>query len=288
MDKNRICIDVGGTKTRVALISTNQVIMKREDFATDPDNPESTLDRIVRTVKGWDIGKKDVYMCAPGPFNEDNTMILTTSNLPGWNRYPIIQTLREKLGTTVKMINDANAAALGESIIHKQFENILYFTVSTGFGGGFVHGEKLYTGEYNTAFEIKDYIVEKPKKLKYGNLKGLEDFVSGTGIAKLANLNGLNIKDASEVFKLAGDENEIALEILEYVETTISNFLKNLSFIINPGAIILGGSVVLRNSNLFNNIIEKYYDGSDHLLDRTKIFLASEDGSSGLLGLTIA
>ncbi len=169
----------------------------------------------------------------------------------------------------------------------EKYNNVLYFTISTGFGAGLSINKKIFEGEYNTAFEIKDIIIQKPLNLEYGNLNGLEDFTSGTGIYKLAKLNGLGVKNTKEVFEIAKEGNKIANDILEYVQDTIVNFFTNCCYLINPGVIVLGGSVILNNSEFYQGIKEKLAQKDDVLINKTKIKLADKEGNSGLIGLTL-
>ncbi|MFV0288231.1 MAG: ROK family protein [Mycoplasmatales bacterium] len=280
---SKVCIDIGGTNIRVAVIENNKVLSK-EVFTTKPNNPEENMQQIIKVIKSYNFQVTKIYICAPGPLDEANTMIIYAPNLPGWNNYPFVTILEQELQIKVYLINDANAATLGEAIIHKQYQTVIFFTVSTGFGGGLAIKQKIYQGEYNTAFEIKDYIVEKPNNLISGNLNGLEDFCSGTGIYKLAKLNNMNVRSAKDVFEVA-NTNFTAKLVLDYVAQTIANFMKNISYLFNPGVIVFGGSVMLNNEDFFHKVVNLYYVEDSLLINKTKVVKAESQGNSGLIGL---
>ena len=52
--KYAVAIDIGGTNTRVALVNENLEITDRQQFATNPEDPEETLGKIADVVKGYD------------------------------------------------------------------------------------------------------------------------------------------------------------------------------------------------------------------------------------------
>ncbi len=282
----KYCIDLGGTNIRLALIEEKK-ILKKESFSTNSQDPKENINQILNFYKENDLDVDNVYICCPGPLNEKGDMIVESPNLPGWNNYDFKKEIEEALKVSLHIVNDANAATLGEALIHENYKNVVYFTISTGFGGGFCINKNIYDGEYNTAFEIKDYIVELPKDLKYDNLFGLEDLTSGTGIYKLAKINGLEVQSAKEVFELYKQNDEVAVKIYNYCKDTIAKFLKNTIYMLNPGIIVMGGSVVLKNEEFFEDIKKVVYKDDENLIKKTDIKLAHKSGDSGLLGLTL-
>ena len=53
--------------------------------------------------------------CFPGIIDKDN-MVTTANNLPDWTMKPIRQYLQDRFGVPVKLLHDAQGAALGEAI----------------------------------------------------------------------------------------------------------------------------------------------------------------------------
>jgi len=48
--KYAVAIDIGGTNTRVALVNEKLEITDRQQFSTNPENPEETLGKIAEVI----------------------------------------------------------------------------------------------------------------------------------------------------------------------------------------------------------------------------------------------
>lgn len=61
--KYAIGVDIGGTNTRVALIDEDFNLAKRVQFATDPKDPEGTLQKVARrrnwSLQTWKTGQSN-------------------------------------------------------------------------------------------------------------------------------------------------------------------------------------------------------------------------------------
>lgn len=62
-------------------------------------------------------------------------------------------------GCPVKVVNDANAAALGEMWLGggKGYSNVVFVTLGTGVGGGIIVDSKLLTGVHGSGGEIRPH-----------------------------------------------------------------------------------------------------------------------------------
>ena len=63
-------------------------------------------------------------------------MVTTANNLPDWAMKPIRQFLEERFGVPVKLLHDAQGAALGEAIFGaaRHTDRFVYFIWGTGIG----------------------------------------------------------------------------------------------------------------------------------------------------------
>ena len=81
--KYAVAIDIGGTNTRVALVNEKLEITDRQQFSTNPENPEETLGKIAEVIKGYNHEIVGVGMSCPGPLDLVNARIITPPNLRG-------------------------------------------------------------------------------------------------------------------------------------------------------------------------------------------------------------
>ncbi len=140
-------IEAGGTKFVCAVADEN---LNNIDRMTTPTlEPEKTLEESISFFKKYEIEKLGIGTFGPldiHPESPDYGMIQNTPKLK-WRNVNLYKAFHEALGVPVKIDTDVNAAALGEYIdgygIDKR--SVLYITIGTGIGAGFVlNGETLY------------------------------------------------------------------------------------------------------------------------------------------------
>lgn len=138
-------IDIGGTKIAIALATPDCEIVTQFSFPTQaadgaPKILERTLDHLENLIGQEQARLTNVGIGCAGPLDTARGMTLSLPNLPGWNEFPIVEIVRERLGVPVVFDNDANAAALAEHRFGagRGFDNLVYVTISTGIGGGIV------------------------------------------------------------------------------------------------------------------------------------------------------
>ncbi len=245
-----IAIDVGGTNTRVALVDSHMNIVDRKQFTTNPMHPDITLDEIVKIIAAYDHNICGIGMSCPGPLDLIEGKVLTPPNLRGaWHNYPIASKLKSQTGLPTFLNNDANLAALGEATVGAGSKhNIVQFlTISTGIGAGLVIDKQIFIGSRGYAMEVANSIMMEGGPVQ-GALKpgAIEAICSGTAITTRARNLGLDVNHAGDVNSLALSGNKDALQIMNEAKTYLANFIATLYGVIDPGIVILGGSVALK------------------------------------------
>ncbi len=142
-----IAVDIGGTKTLVALFDEDGNIVKQAQCETDQDY-QVFLEHLCKTidsVKLEDTKLSAMAIAAPGKIDYDKGIVSRFGNLP-WKDVKFQDDLcLETDGIPVIVDNDANFGALGEAVVgagagHKK---VLYLTLSTGIGSGVAVNGKL-------------------------------------------------------------------------------------------------------------------------------------------------
>ena len=114
-------IDLGGTNIVAGVVDENYKIIAKESCKTNVPRPEEEIcdDMALVAKKALAAAKLTnddisfVGIGVPGAVNGETGMIEYAANL-GFHNWPIVKMMEERLGTKVKIENDANAAALGE------------------------------------------------------------------------------------------------------------------------------------------------------------------------------
>jgi Transcriptional regulator/sugar kinase len=240
-----LTIDIGGTKTLIALFSDNGEIKKQIKFATS-QNPSEFLDQLLLEISNMTAETTEQIMCisiaVPGPVEDGKT--LWYGNLD-WSDTDIREELEKRFsGVLVIAENDANLAGLSEAHALDSHPKIaLYLTISTGIGGGVVADGRIDAGMRRSE------VGHMP--LRYGNeTKEWEDIASGEAIFKRF---GKYISDIT-------DEEDLR-EIADRIGYGISLLIAA----IQPDVVIIGGGAgghLDKISAELNNVIDELLPSS--------------------------
>lgn len=278
MKKYVFGVDVGGTTVKMGLFNVDGEVLDKWEIKTRTENGgEAILPDIAASAlakleeKG--IAKEEVAgvgIGIPGPIN-DGGVVPHTANL-GWGYKEVTKELEELTGLPCKGGNDANVAALGEAWKGGAagYSNVVMVTLGTGVGGGIIIGGKIITGSNGAGGEIGHIHVDDdiPGYCGCGNKGCLEQVASATGITNLAN-QALAASDkpsmlregevsAKTVFDAVKADDELAKEIAERFGKYLGTALANITAIVDPQAIVIGGGVSKAGPILLE-YVEKYY-----------------------------
>jgi glucokinase len=163
-------IDIGGTKSAVCVGTADGTILCSKRIPTrSPEGYETGIGRIVELAKEVVADAKisladiaAVGISAPGPVSLKQQLMLEPPNMKGWKNVPLIKLFTEALGRPTYMNNDANACALAEFMYGscKGTPNLVYLTMSTGLGAGFVVDGKVVQGTNDLAGEIGHHVLD--------------------------------------------------------------------------------------------------------------------------------
>lgn len=146
-------IELGGTKTLCRIVDERDSVVLDRRFATSA--PAATVDEIDRCVAnavamgGVVAG---VGVASFGPIVVDrrahNFGHLLATPKAGWSDFDLHAALRSRLGATIAIDTDVNAAARAEQVLGagKGFDSVAYVTVGTGIGGGLATNEGTFKG----------------------------------------------------------------------------------------------------------------------------------------------
>jgi len=147
-----IAVDLGGTQIRAARYTADGVQEARVAMSTGAqDGIDAVLRRLrsaIQQVWAFEGQVAAIGVGAPGPIDFKHGVVRFAPNLPGWFNVPLRDKLLENFSIPIFVGNDADLAALAEHRFGagQGVSDMIYMTISTGIGGGFIFNNRLYTG----------------------------------------------------------------------------------------------------------------------------------------------
>jgi len=192
-----IGIDLGGTNIKIGCFDSDIKLISKTSVPTRADmGPEVVIAKMAETVEKLladaDLSLQDVTAAGigtPGPAKYREGIIIRSTNMPEFKNVPIRQMLSSKLGKPVVFDNDANVACWGEYAVGagKGVEDMVFFTLGTGIGGGIINDGKLLHSCGDNAAELGHIIIHPGgRKCNCGQRGCVEAYASANSTAKRA------------------------------------------------------------------------------------------------------
>jgi glucokinase len=256
-------LDIGGTKTAVALGHSPVEVLAREEFPTGA--PQPTLNLAVAAARRLLAARGGqspaaVGVACGGPLDAEQGVILSPPNLPGWSDVPVVELVTRVIPAPARLENDANAGALAEHRYGagRGVRDFVFVTFGTGLGAGLVLGGRLHRGASGMAGEIGHVRLAPDGPFAHGKHGSAEGFASGAGLAQIArrchdeaggrgsSLAGLGPEEltARAVVRAALDGDELAGELVAECGRGLGRALAVLADLVNPEVIAVGGLAV--------------------------------------------
>jgi glucokinase len=262
-----LALDFGGTKHTAALAVPGEREWRAHRRVFSPPGADARYD--IRTMcaiaRGLLAGARPaaVGVSFGGPVDAATGTVRLSHHVPGWENTPLREILEKEFGAPASVDNDANVAALGEHRFGagQGCSSLLYITVSTGVGGGWILDGRLWHGVEGMAGEIGHTVVDPDGPLCLCGKRGcVERLASGPYIAQRAREwleeqpergqvlramtgNDLEKVTAQLVSQAAAQGDDLAWEALEVAAWALGVGIGNAANLVNPGRFILGGGV---------------------------------------------
>ena len=265
-------IDIGGTKLAAGVVDADGRMLERGEVPTLAyEGLEPVLERIVglgRELLAWAAAQKEpvrrIGIGCAGPLDLKAGKVFDPPNLPGWSEVSLVRHIESALGLPAFLENDANAAALGEFRYGagRGVRSLVYFTVSTGIGGGIILDGKVWHGLKDAAGEAGHMTVCPDGPVcGCGNRGCLEAMASGPSIARRAReavaagrptrLREVPVVTSADVVHLAQEGDAVAREVWEAAVKYLGIGVASVITVLAPERIVLGGGVTRAGDFLF-------------------------------------
>ena len=190
-----LAVDLGGTNLRVALVTRDNELIAFSRWQTQADRgPRHVIRRLLIALKDM-LNKAGsskavvnaIIIAVAGAIDIKNGVVTTSPHLSNWRNVQLRNIVFKEFGISASIINDANAAAIGEYHcgVGKGKSSLIYIGIGTGIGAGIILNGQLYEGADGAAGEIGHLIIKEGGPVcSCGNRGCLEALVSGYAIQR--------------------------------------------------------------------------------------------------------
>ena len=248
-----LLLDFGGTKHSAAVWRPGETGWVAHERLFSPPDADADYDWQTMMALGRKLlnGRQPaaIGVSFGGPVDFARGMVRLSHHVPGWADFPLQQKLEETFDAPAVVDNDANVAGLGEY----QFgagqgcHSLLYVTVSTGVGGGWVLNGRPWRGWQGLAGEIGHTMVDAQGPLCLCGKRGcVERLASGPYMAAdyaAARPDLSTAVTGQTVAELAAQGDPLARQLLQRGAQALGLGLGNAANLLNPQRVILGGGV---------------------------------------------
>jgi len=292
-----LALDYGGTKHTAALIVPGQNTWLAHGRVVSPPGADAAYDqttmvRLAHELLSQNPGRlAAIGVSFGGPVDATRGVVRLSHHVPGWEEYPLAARLYAEFGAPVAIENDANAAALGEWTYGagRWCASMLYVTVSTGIGGGWVLDGHIWNGADGMAGELGHNVMRPGGAMCVCGKAGcLEAEASGWGIAAkarawltderwpAADRDGLLAQaggraeaiTAQLVAAAAAAGNTLARAVLDDAAEVLGAGLGAAINLMNPERVVLGGGVTKSGDRWWQIVRET---ARRHALPQTRV-----------------
>ena len=266
MSRFALGVDIGGTKIAVGAVDADGAVHARRTIATDAEAGfDAGIARLTRAIdetlaeaRAEAAALAGIGLGCPGPFDEASGRIDNFYTLPGWEGNDIVTPLADRFGTPVRLINDADAALLGEALAGAACgaRVALMLTIGTGLGGAVLIDGVILRGAANEHPEIGHLIVDPTGPECYCGSRGcLEALAAGPALARAGAEFGY--ADAEAVFAAAEAGAAPAQAIVSRSADAMETAVWSLIHSFLPEVILIGGGIGERHFALYREAAER-------------------------------
>ncbi len=247
--------DIGVDRLNVIAIdlTAHEILRRSVEFATALQSPQDGVRRLAEIVSSAIEGlvsKSSVRgICVTIPALLDDDGQVRNALTLGWHNVPLSSMLRKHLGLNIPILveNDANAFAVAETYrgTSQRSDVVAFLLIENGVGGGIVLGGKLFRGGFGFAGEFGQIVIGDRGYFAGRQTPGhLESYIGKDAILARYRMNGGPATATLDELLLSLERGDgAARRTASDWGSRLANGLTQLTMVLNPGLIILGGSV---------------------------------------------
>ena len=301
-----LAVEIMGRYSNIILVDENGKILKKISVPTEVERGENAIiDNIVdlcgkicdeSNIKLSQVEK--IGIGVPGTVDSENGMIMFACNL-NFNKVSI-KPIEEKCGVSVKILNDADAAAYGEYVASgSKADSFICITLGTGIGSGIIINGKIYNGFNGAGGEIgHTTLIKDGVQCSCGRKGCWEKYASATALvsqtkAAIKNnpesiMSKETVINGQTAFRAADKGDETALKVVEKYIEYVAEGLVNVINIFQPKKVVIGGGISREGEPFISRVREFVYKYDyNKYLDKTEITAAELFNDAGIVGAAL-
>jgi glucokinase-like ROK family protein len=299
-----IALDLGQKQFRGAIVNLRGKIQDVITMPVDDRDGVEALDQVFQMLD-WLVSRSShklhgIGVGAPGLINTNAGMVVKAVNL-NWNNVPLTKLLEERYHLPAYILNDCQAAAIGEKSYNNRFrnsENLVLIKLHNGIGSGIIINGSIYQGDGGFAGEI-GHIVSVPEGgelCRCGRRGCLETVASTQALIRqvqseidkfpqsllASNSHGITIDSIEAAFN-AGDPfvRDLVFQTAHFVGAALSSLVG----LLNIHAIVLSGSMTRFGSPWLETIQREMAKYSlDLPMQKTRVEIGQLGENATILG----
>lgn len=261
-----IGVDVGEHVVQVALGDMSGVIQLTSRLPAGVDKQaELTFSNIVNGIKeiyeryqssfeGTAPPLRAITIGVPGTVDPETSMVVNAPKINGWVNYDLKQRIEAEIpGVVIRIVNDINAAAIGESArgVAKGCDNFVLASIRRGIGAGIFIDGQLYQGNSGFAGELGKMVFDT--SFEYSPEEGmghLETICGEDPLIEKAMACGVRLEPSDSdrpplqsLAAAAANGDEQAISVLKTFLTDFGLAVANIASLLDPSIIVVGGDI---------------------------------------------
>jgi glucokinase len=263
-----LAVDLGGTKTALSLVNRSAEILHSSQEATCQSGPQDGIAQIIRMARALiresSLDEKAIQCVGvgiPAVLEQDTDFVIWAPNLAGWRNVGLRSSLQAELGLPVFVEYDGHTAVLGEWWVGsgRGYQSLVDVIIGTGIGGGMILEGKLIRGRDRLAGAAGWFALTTEAENNAGRSQDLgfwEALAAGPGLASHTSTLAKNHPESSlyaptqsnsltarDIFEAARRDDALALQVVEQWAGWLGLGIANITSLVNPEIIILGGGL---------------------------------------------
>ena len=311
MKQVAIGIDIGGTKIAAGVVDAEGNILARFYSRAHTGHPpalvmdglEEALRSVMEKAGLTRSSIQGIGIGSAGHINYRTGRVVTNSNLPDWENFPLRDAATDRLGYPIIVDNDSHCAALAEYRFGagRGSQNMGYVTLSTGYGMGVVIDGKVYRGAIGSTGEIGHTIIVPGGELCTCGKRGcVMAYASGLALSRdackrvrageptsLRDTCGASPEYISGemIANAAQNGDRLALDLIENAARYFGISFANILEVLNPEVLVIGGGLAKMGPMLLDpcfNAMRQYTH--PELREATRFELSQLWDDAGIIG----
>jgi glucokinase len=306
-----IGVDLGGTNIKAGVVNPEGKTVEKLSIKTNAERPMediiADMGQIALDVTAaCNLNISDISAIGVGspgtPDNRSGVLVYAT-NLP-FRMAPIRSVIGKMTGLPVYIDNDANCAAMAESVVGaaQGIADSVTITLGTGIGAGIIINHRIYSGFNQAGSEFGHTVLVSDGVLCSCGRKGcFESYGSATGLIRMTGeaaaqdsssvLNRL-IKEkngkisAKTAFEAMREGDRTATDVVDRYLEYLADGLANVVNAFMPEVLVIGGGVCNEGDALLIPLLSKM-EGKTFFgpgVRKTEVRLAKLGNGAGIVG----